>query len=194
LIAPLSIAPTSIFTLGSATGQIVLTSPAPSKTPIVTLSSSNTQVATVSPTSITIPVGGISAPFTVLGHSPGTATITASLGTAIASGTITVTTRPTGKEKREKEVLVDKGSFLAEKAALPEQIHPGKIVELHPQFSQPGSAPTDPPASPGNLQETREQVPPTGRAFIRPEERPALGQEVLSDQESENRSQDSGGR
>ena len=194
LIAPLSIIPISIFTLGSAAGQIILTSPAPSKTPIVTLSSSNTQVATVVPTSITIPVGGISAPFTVLGHNPGTATITASLGTSTASGTIIVTTRPTGKEKREKEILIDKGSLLAEKVSLPEQvIHPGKTIEFHPQLSQQTISQTDPTEGPGNLREKKDQVPAIGQAFIRPEERPSVGQEILN-QESEGRSQDSGVR
>jgi hypothetical protein len=193
LIAPLSITPISIFTQGSAAGQIILSSPAPSKTPTVTLSSSNTQVATVAPTSITIPGGGISAPFTILGHSPGTATITASLGTSTASGTITVITRPTGKEKREKEILADKGSILADKASLPEQIHPGKIIEFSPQSSQQNISPTDPSRGPGNLSETRDQVPATGQAFIRPEERPSLGQEILN-QETGDGSQDSGVR
>ncbi len=33
---------------------------------------------------------------------------------------------------------------------------------------------------PGNLRETREQSQATGQAFIRPEERPSLGQEILN--------------
>jgi Family of unknown function (DUF6519) len=193
LIAPLSIIPTSIFTLGSAAGQIILTSPAPSKTPVVTLSSSNTQVATVAPTSITIPVGGISTPFTVVGHNPGTATITASFGTSTASGTITVTTRPTGKEKREKEIAVEKGSLQVEKAVVSEQLRPAKTIETRPQFSQQGVISADPAIGPGNLLETRDQVPAAGQAFIRPEERPSLGQEVLN-QDSGARGQDSGVR
>jgi hypothetical protein len=194
LVPTLSIAPSTIVTQGTAAAQIILTGPAPSKMPPITISNNNTSVAAaiVPPTGITIPVGGISAPFTILGSSPGTATITASLaGSPSASGIITVTTRPTGKEKREKEITFDKVQI--EKRAVNEQIRPVKTVEIRPQFSQPGSAPTDPAVGPGNSLQTRDQVPATGQAFIRPEERPSLGQEVLN-QEPQARSQDSGAR
>jgi uncharacterized protein DUF6519 len=194
LSSPLSIIPISIFTQGTAAGHITLTGPAPSKTPIVTLSSSDTQVATLLPTSIAVPVGGISASFTILGHNQGTATITASLGTSIASGSITVNHRPTGTEKPtfEKHSLqLEKSALQVEKSALSEQIRPGKTVEIHPQFGQQFIAPTDPAAGPGNLREMRDQVPATGQTFIRPEERPSLGREILN-QESGDRIQDSG--
>jgi hypothetical protein len=188
LISPLSINPSSIFTQGTATGLITLNSPAPSNPPVVTLSSSNIQIATVPP-SVTIPAGSISLSFTILGHSPGTAIITASFGTSTASGSITVRIRPTGKEKREKEILVDKGTLLVEKAVI-EQIQPGKNIEIHPQSSPGGTAP-NPPVSPGNSTETREQPQATAQAFIRPEERPSVGQEILAGEDVE---QESGGR
>ena len=176
-IAPLSltgtlgIAPQSIIVGAQATGTVSLTAPAPSAPPtVVALVSSNPAVATV-PVNVTVPSGSTSAQFFIKGVAAGTATVTATLGVSLANAiTVRQKTKESGvketavKERVVKEV-VTKETFGAEKLA---DVNP-RPIPLHPMGPiVTGPSPIVSPAS------------PNARAFIRPEERPEVGEIPLN--------------
>jgi hypothetical protein len=167
LTGTLSIAPQLIIIGSQATGTVNLTAPAPSAPPtVVTLVSSNAAVATV-PVNVTVPSGSTSAQFFIKGVAAGSATVTATLGVSLANA---ITVRQKTKEAGVKEVAVKESAI--KEAATKEAFGAEKVTDVVTRFglTQPigpivtGPSPIVDPTS------------PNARAFIRPEERPEVGQ------------------
>jgi hypothetical protein len=134
-------------------------------------------VAAVQQSNVTVQVGNTTATFRISGLQSGAVTITAFLDTP-ATGQLTVRDRPTGKEKREKEVGKE---HPIEKAAPIEQVPRFNVATA---AAGPGTLPQaiDPtkPTGSAEFSKAGEQLPPTAHAFIRPEERPSVGREILN--------------
>jgi len=160
LTGTLDILPKIINLSQQATGTVHLSGPASSTPQIsVSLLSTNLAVATV-PANVVVPSGATSAPFNITaGNTPGTATITATLGSIVLQNTITVRKpKGPGKEGVGKE-SVGKESIILENV-------PKLAIEHLPNLGIPaqGIASNEPGQS------------PVAQAFIRPEERPPVGE------------------
>lgn len=174
LTGQLVLNPPSVFVGNSAQGQVTLSGPAPSTGLVVNLATNNSSVARLSSSSVTVPAGSTTATFGITGVSEGTATITASAGTTL-SALFTVTSR----KSRIKDVK-DSTKETAEKAAVRETIQDVGVkgpadTKLRDTLPSPSPASTVLPslvaASPGIAH---------SQAFIRPEERPPVGEAVLN--------------
>jgi hypothetical protein len=164
LTGQLGLSPGSVFVGGSATGTVTISGPAPQKGLVVTLASNNPNVAQVSAASITIPAGATTGTFTVTGSSAGSATIFATAGITL-SALFTVVQRK-GKEIVDKSSQVEK--VQAEKIGFREILPEFKIDKVETRATS-----SMPPFS------------STGSAFIRPEERPPVGEAVLNSPKAE---------
>ena len=166
LTGQLGLNPGAVFVGGSSTGTVTISSPAPQKGLVVSLSSNNTNVAQVSSDSITVPAGATSATFTVTGSSPGSATIFAAAGITL-SALFTVVQRKTkteGKENPEK-IGAEKvnGREILPEIRMPDKVLSSGRSAAIAKVSLSGPSSTS-----------------TGAAFIRMEERPPVGETVLS--------------
>jgi hypothetical protein len=156
-------------------------------------------VAVVQQPTVTVPAGSTAATFVITGVTVGTATITASLLNSNASAQLTVVPRPTGKEgkdkfekegkeKSEKEGKEGKESASKERE---EQLRSLGVANPAALTTQQAINPTNPSA---NLSSPDEQVPATAQAFIRPEERPPVGSQILSGSKRKSGSKRSGSK
>jgi hypothetical protein len=94
-VSAVTISPANVIAAGSVTGTVTLSAPAPAGGATVSLTSSNTGVATV-PATASIAAGSSSIGFIVVAVAPGSAAITASMGTSsMQSQALTVTARAT---------------------------------------------------------------------------------------------------
>lgn len=164
LTGQLGLSPGSVFVGGSATGTVTISGPAPQRGLIVTLASNNPNVAQVSAASITIPAGATTGSFTVTGSSAGSATIFATAGITL-SALFTVVQRK-GKEIVDKSSQIEK--VQAEKIAFREILPESRIDKVETRATS-----SMPPFS------------STGSAFIRPEERPPVGEAVFNPPKAE---------
>jgi hypothetical protein len=171
LTGSLALSQSTILVGRVATGTITLSGPAPSAPSIVVaLASSNAAVASVpNPPSLTVPVNSVTASFLITAVAPGTTTISAKLGTVSLAAPVTVVK---GKDTTDK-VHIDKTASI-EKITIetlpqvavgpsvgPVAIHPSITGVSHPELEGPTGR--------------------TSRAFIRPEERPPVGEVVAQD-------------
>jgi hypothetical protein len=170
----------------SVTGTVVLSGPAVAGT-TVALASGNTQVATVQQAVVTPTVGQNSAQFQVAAIGAGTTDIRASLGTSSQISTLTVEkpketkegkerkdTKEKEKEQKEKEKdTKEKDTKEAAKDRLDKLQAVEKRVEKVRDLQEFGREPNI-PGGMGLAQDTRLDQ---GQAFIRPAERPAIGQD-----------------
>ncbi len=181
LTGQLALNPSAIFIGAQSTGTVTLSGPAPSAGMVVTLASNNVAIATV-PANVSVPAGSSSANFTVTGLTVGTATITASLSGVTLSALITVRQRPKLKEVKEikdgkeKELVREKVEKIAAteinrvKTFVTKSIATGKTPDITASV-----AATNGTASAVSSLKVR--------AFIRPEERPAVEDLVLNSAE-----------
>ena len=173
LTGTLSLNPLSVFVGGTSTGSVTISGPAPQNGLAVTLSSDPASgVAQLSSGSITVPAGATTASFSVTGVGAGTATISATATNSV-SALFTVVQRK-GKEiidKAQRKESFDKVQLekVAEKAL--EKLTDKVAREVLPQFRGTGVN----PATEGNRTNA-----PEGAAFIRIEERPAVGVHPLN--------------
>jgi len=170
LTGQLLITPSSVIAGGSATGTVTLSGPAPQGGVAVALSSLNTNIAAV-PATVTVPAGQNTATFPITAGSPTTTqstSIRATLAGATLAGTITV--RPkTGKEGGGKEHI---GKEIPIEKAAPVEVSPRLTPNLGPtNFAGPTLRSTE--STPSS-----QPVAPSAQAFIRPEERPPVGQQI----------------
>jgi hypothetical protein len=184
--------PTAIFAGNTAEGTVTLSAPAPVGMPAIALSTNLPGVAVLpTPATLVIPTNSTSAKFTVTGGDvqlETVAAVTAKVEENAVSGPLIVRPRPkSGKEGLGKEGLGKEGLG---KEALGETNKGGvfeKAVEgPQPSLFQPLN-PTLQPVSPIRIATssaksglTSEQVVANGRAFIRPEERPPVGNAILN--------------
>ena len=176
LTGQLGINPSIVLVGASATGTVTLSGPAPQGGIAVSLSSANSNIATV-PATVTVPVGNNTANFLITaGSTAGSTTIKATLNAASLTGTMAV--RQKGKETKEGKEGKETKEGRIEKA-LP--IESAKTVEVSPRLT-PDVRPTN---LAGSTLGSSEPVPssqsaaPLAQAFIRPEERPPVGQTII---------------
>ncbi len=170
LTGQLALNPAAIFIGASSVGTVTLSGPAPRGGLVVTLASSNVGVATVAAT-VTVASGDSSATFSVAGKAAGTATVTATLAGVTLSALITVRAKPKEiikdrvkeiKEK-EKEIVAEKITAIDNVKVTDNKIADRKLVDAS-ATGAPGK--TSDIATGANGSKVR--------AFIRPEERPAV--------------------
>jgi hypothetical protein len=169
LTGQLVLDPSIVLVGGSATGTVTLSGPAPQGGIAVALSSGNPNIASV-PATVTVPIGNNTASFPITaGSTAGTTTIKATLNAASLTGTITV--RPkTGKEGAGKEHI---GKEIPIEKAAPIEVSPRLTPILGPtNLAGPTLRSTE--STPSN-----QPVTPIAQAFIRPEERPPVGQQII---------------
>ena len=174
LTGALGLNPASVFVGGTSTGTVNISGPAPQNGLPITLSTDNSGVAQLSSASITVPAGATTATFTVTGVAAGNATISATATNTI-SALFTVVQRK-GKEiidKVTRKESVDKVQLekVSEKVL-------GREVLPQLRRSQP-AGPAGNPDVTGATEESRTNLP-EGAAFIRIEERPAVGDQALN--------------
>jgi hypothetical protein len=165
------ITPASVLAGGSATGKVTLSGPAPQAGIAVALLSLNTNLATV-PATVIVPAGQNTATFLITAGSPTTTqstTIRATLAGGTVTGTITVRAK-TGKEGVGKEGV---GKEIPIEKAAPIEASPRLTPSLGPtNLAGPTSRSTE-------LTPSSQPVAPIAQAFIRPEERPPVGQRIV---------------
>jgi hypothetical protein len=187
LTGQLVLTPLVILIGGSSQGTVTLSGPAPQAGMVVTLASNNVAVATV-PASVTVAGGTTSATFTVSGLAAGSSTITATLANVTLPAVITVQKPKETKEKDKdikdkdkdiKDVISDK----VEKLAIVER--KVRLVEASPlngfhtrlDLAMPDGTFGDSASSAlFGTGSSSQKV----RAFIQPEERPAVENRVLN--------------
>jgi len=160
------ITPTSVIAGGSTTGKVTLSGPAPQAGVAVALLSLNTNLATV-PATVVVPAGQNTATFLITAGSPATTqstTIRATLAGGTVTGTITVRAK-TGKEGVGKEVPIEKAAPIEASPRLTPNLGPTNLAG--PTLRSTQSTPSSQP------------VAPIAQAFIRPEERPPVGQRIV---------------
>jgi hypothetical protein len=167
LTGQLGLNPSAVFVGSSSTGTVTISGPAPQSGLVVALSSNNTNVAQVSGASITVPPGATSATFTVAGINPGSATIFATSGVGL-SALFTVVQRKTKTEGKEE----------------PEKVRAEKVNgrEILPEFRLTNEVSSSGrTTSSGGVSSSASPITASqGAAFIRMEERPPVGEAVLS--------------
>jgi hypothetical protein len=190
LTGQLVINPTIIFVGGSATGTVTLSGPAPQAGVPITLSSANPSIASV-PASVTVPAGSSKATFTVTaGTTAGTTTIKASsaAGTTLPA---TITVRQKTKESKDSKEITKEGhkEFKEVETKVIADSHPAKVADIHP--AKVADAIVTPVIAPrtinpttrtvltGELDHDGTSMLPAAQAFIRPEERPEVGQAIF---------------
>jgi len=162
LTGKLVLNPPSVFVGGVSTGTVTISGPAPSRGVTVTLTSSNSNVGQLASASVTIPPGATSQNFTLNGVAAGTATISASSGGVVLSALFTVVQRKTKEGKEGKELKEGKEAF-AEKIRTREIITPAPASRRGPLVLAPS-----------------DHAGPYLQVFIRPEERPPVGEAALN--------------
>jgi hypothetical protein len=152
-------------------GTVTLKGAAPQGGVTINLESDNPRVATV-PGSVTVPARETTASFFGTAINVGQATITATLGGVSTQGTLNVR-RKLGKEGKDKD---------KEPADVPFRPRP---FDLGGGIPRSGGNPdsTSPTSLPGS--DDPEGTPPTGRAFIRSDERPVVGEAILNQPDHE---------
>ncbi|HMD20708.1 MAG TPA: DUF6519 domain-containing protein [Alloacidobacterium sp.] len=166
LTGQLVLNPGSVFVGGASTGTVTISGPAPQSGLVVSLATSNPNVAQLSSGSITVPAGGTTATFTVSGSAAGSATISATAGVTL-SALFTVVQR---KGKEFEKVHADK---IAEKSISIETLPKVKLSDR--VLSGSASATT---VRASSVEDSISSA--KGAAFIRLEERPLVGEAVLS--------------
>jgi Family of unknown function (DUF6519) len=189
LTGQLVISPTIILVGGSATGTVTLSGPAPQAGVPITLSSANPAIASV-PANVTVPAGSSKATFTITaGSTAGTTTIKASsaAGTTLPA---TITVRQKTKEGKDGKEVFKEGhkEFKEVETKVIADSHPAKVADIHPakvadSIATPVLAPrtinpTTHTVLTGELDHDGTSMLPTV-AFIRPEERPEVGQAIF---------------
>jgi hypothetical protein len=176
LTGQLIISPPSIFIGGFATATVTLSGPAPQGGVAITLSSDNPSIAAVPP-NVTVAAGSNTTTFRVTaGTSAGSTTIKASLAGATLPATITVRQKgKEGKEVKEHKEFKEIGETPTKTVV---DTHPVKIADA---MARPGptlgtSNPSTHTRLTGELNHDGASVLPAAQAFIRPEERPPVGQ------------------
>lgn len=168
VLTGLSLNPLSVFEGGISNGLVTISGPAPSRGLVVTLSTDNTAVAQLSVNSINVAAGSTTAAFTVTGGTAGTATITATAGQTL-SALFTVVRRKTKeiKDKDKDKDVIDKGKE-KDKERL-KDLEKVREVILTPA-----------PAVSSGLVSAGPTAAAQSQAFIRPDERPRVGESVLN--------------
>jgi Family of unknown function (DUF6519) len=192
LTGQLVISPTTIFVGGSATGTVTLSGPAPQAGVAIALSSANSNIASV-PGSVTVPSGSSTATFTITaGTAVGTTTIKAS-STAGTTLPATITVRQKTKEGKDTKEVVKEGhkEFKEIEVKTISDAHPAKFsdtkghdVKVVDALATPVLRPRTIKPSPGTvltgqLDHDGTSMLPAAQAFIRPEERPEVGQAIF---------------
>jgi hypothetical protein len=175
LTGQLGLNPAAIFIGASAVGTVTLSGPAPQNGIVVSLTTSNVGVATVDAT-VTVAGGAASANFTVVGVAAGTAVIAATLADITLSALITVRQpKPKEKEIIKERVKEAKEVFSEKLVAIENNKVTDKIdrklvdasgTSAHGKVPDLASGKTSDLAGATNGSKVR--------AFIRPEERPAV--------------------
>jgi hypothetical protein len=172
LTGSLVLSASRILVGGVAQGTFKISAQAPPTPPIVvSITSSNPTVATIqAPTAVTVTVGNDTGTFLVNGVAAGTTTISARLGSVTLTAPLTVTQ----KTHIDKNIPIEKAVPI-EKAIPVENVSPFPLSE-----PQPGVNPIRPSAI-SSVESTvgTEQEAPAARAFIRPEERPPVGEDIV---------------
>ena len=170
LTGSLALSASRILIGGVTQATITLSAPAPPTPPIVVaLASSNNAVATVpTPPTVTVPPGSITATFLITGVAAGTTTISAKLGAVTLTAPLTVVK---GKETVDK-THIDKVAAI-EKAITVEAVH-----TLQPAVDPAVIHPLTNGPTPAGPVGTSQPLTPIARAFIRPEERPPVGETI----------------
>ena len=178
LTGQLVLSPASVFVGNNSTATITISGPAPQHGLPVAIATDTPSVASLSTNLVTVQPGATTGTFTINGAAAGTATIIATSGVGTStpvslSAFFTVVTRKTGKEGGIDKVGVEKSRFI-EKAIPVENVSKNRALEtlLAPSVS---SSPTEPSSLASN------DIVPTGMAFIRIEERPAVGEGVFDE-------------
>jgi hypothetical protein len=176
LTGQLALDPAAIFIGASSVGTVTLSGPAPRGGLVVALASSNVGVATV-PATVTVASGASNATFSVAGKAAGTATISATLAGVTLSALITVRAKPKEiikdriKEVKEKEKEVIEKNIAIDNAKITDNKIDRKLVDASP-MSVLGK---NPDLINGKTSDIVTGATGTKvRAFIRPEERPAV--------------------
>jgi hypothetical protein len=177
LTGQLVLSPASVFVGNNSNASFTISGPAPQHGLAVTITTDNPSVAALSTSLVTVQPGATTGAFTINGASAGSATITATSGAGTnnpvsLSAFFTVVTRKTGKETGIDKVTLEKTRFL-EKAIPVENVTKNRATET---LLAPNVSASTEPLSPAS-----HAIVPTGAAFIRVDERPAVGEGVFDD-------------
>jgi len=173
VLTALTLNPPSVFEDGISNGQVTISGPAPSRGLVVSLSTNNSAVAQLSGNSVTLVAGNTTATFSVTGVTAGTATITATAGTALSALFTVVRRKDAIKDANDNAKNIrDNAKDARDNAKEIKEIRDKGRTRLE-------LSPARFPAAPLGLV-SASPVAAQSRAFIRPAERPLVGESVLN--------------
>jgi hypothetical protein len=207
-LAGLTLSPASVFVGGSSDVTVTLSGPA-SENVTIAIASDNPAIAAVPPTA-TIQAGASSATFPITASAQGTANITATQPGLAApqKATLSVGKPPKeskdgkeGKEGKEraKEIKDIQDAKDEDKTNRVKELRDGRINPFTRPFAvgvAPSAVESDPNAMIRQLMarvDELEQRLATGQAFIRPEERPPVGESIVNEPKPEDTPPSTGG-